>query len=99
MGATYTDDFTQDWRRVEGVFHPPLDLLAACVEKIWAEGAKRVLVIPDWLGSEADSVMIQAKDMLELVAVRRVEFESPVWRKDNTFRGWPEFGLRIYNIR
>ena len=99
VGATYTDAFTQDWRRVEGFFHPSLDLLAVCVEKIRAEGAKGVLVMPDWPGSEADSVMIQAKDIMELVAVRRVEFESPVWREDNTFRGWPEFGLRIYHIR
>ena len=99
VGATYTDAFTQDWRSVEGFFHPPLDQLAACVEKIGAEGAKGVLVLPDWPGSEADSVMIQAKEIVELVAVRRVEFESPLWRIDNTFRGWPEFGLRIYRIK
>ena len=59
---------------MEGFFHPSLDLLAVCVEKIRAEGAKGFLVMPDWPGSEADSVMIQAKDIMELVAVRRVEF-------------------------
>ena len=51
----------EDWRSVEVFFHPPLDQLAACVVKIGAEGAKGVL----------------AKDIVELVAVRRVEFESP----------------------
>ena len=55
--------------------------------------------MPDWPGSEADSVMIQAKDMVELLAVRQVEFESPTWRGDGTFRGWPEFGLRVYRIK
>ena len=99
VGATFTDAFTQDWRRVEGFFHPPLDQLAACVEKIGAEGAKGVLVLPDWPGSESDSIMIQAKDIVELVAVRRVEFESPGWRIDNTFRGWTDFGLRLYKIK
>ena len=99
VGATFTDAFPQDWRRFEGFFHPPLDLLAACVEKIRTGGAKGVLVMPDWPGSEADSVMIQARDLVGLVAVRRVEFESPVWREDSTFRGWTEFGLRIYRIR
>ena len=99
VGATFTDAFTQDWRRMEGFFHPPLDQLAACVEKIGAEGAKGVLVLPDWPGSESDSIMIQAKDIVELVAVRRVEFESPGWRIDNTFRGWTDFGLRLYKIK
>ena len=99
VGATWTDAFTQEWGLGEGFFHPPLDQLAKCLEKISMEGARGVLVMPDWPGSEADSVMIQAKDMVELLAVRQVEFESPTWRGDGTFRGWPEFGLRVYRIK
>ena len=99
VGATWTDAFTQEWGSVEGFFHPPLDQLARCLEKISMEGARGVLVVPDWPGSEADSIMIQARDRVELLAVRHVEFESPTWRTDNTFRGWPEFGLRVYKIK
>ena len=99
VGATWTDAFTQEWGSVEGFFHPPLDQLARCMEKIGTEGAKGVLVVPDWPGSEADSIMIQARDLVELVAVRHVEFESPPWRKDGTFRGWADFGLRVYRIK
>jgi hypothetical protein len=25
-----------------------------------------------------------------------VAFESPEWREDNTFRGMPSFGIRVY---
>ena len=55
--------------------------------------------MPDWPGSEADSLMIQARDRVELLGVRYVEFESPTWREDNTFRGWAQFGLRVYGLK
>ena len=50
-------------------------------------GARGVLVVPDWPGCEADSMMRQAREIMELVGVRRLIFESPSLRKDNTFRG------------
>ena len=56
-------------------------------------------MVPDWRGLETDSVMNQASNVVELMADRIVEFESPLWRGDNTFRGWPKFGLRVYRIR
>ena len=62
------------------------------------ERPRGVLLVPDWPGSEADSLMIQARDMVELLGVRYVEFESPTWREDNTFRGWAQFGLRVYGL-
>ena len=43
-------------------------------------------------------MMRQAREFMELVGVRKLSFESPSWRKDNTFRGVPEFGIRIYRI-
>ena len=42
--------------------------------------------------------MRQAEGMVVLKGVR-VIFESPEWRKDNTFRGMPSFGLRVYKIK
>ena len=55
-------------------------------------------MVPDWPGSEADSVMRQAGEFMELIGVRRLAFESPSWRKDDTFRGRPEFGMRVYRV-
>ena len=98
VGAAWTDAFTQDWGDYVGFFHPPLDQLAACLEKISVERPRGVLLVPDWPGSEADSLMIQARDRVELLGVRYVEFESPTWREDNTFRGWAQFGLRVYGL-
>ena len=99
VGCEWTDAFSQSWEEDEGFFHPPLDLLASVMEKIEKYGARGILVVPDWPGSEADSIMIQAGNMVELLGVRKVEFESPPWREDNTFRGWPHFGMRVYRIK
>ena len=57
------------------------------VEKRVKFGARGVLLVPDWPSSEADSMMRQAREFMELVGVRRLIFESPSLRKDNTFRG------------
>jgi hypothetical protein len=35
---------------------------------------------------------------VELKEIRRVSFESPVWKKDDTFRGIPAFGMRVYEL-
>jgi hypothetical protein len=56
-------------------------------------------LLPDWPGSEADSVMRQAGEFMELIGVRRLAFESPSWRKDDTFRGRPEFVFRIRSLK
>ena len=69
------------------------------MEKIEKYGARGILVVHDWPGSEADSIMIEAGNMVELLGVRKVEFESPPWREDNTFRGWPHFRMRVYRIK
>ena len=73
--------------------------LARVMEKVEKYGARGVIVMPDWPGSEADSIMRQAGEMVVLKGVREVIFESPEWRKDNTFRGMPSFGMRVYEIK
>ena len=45
-----------------------------------------------------DSFMIQASGGVELKGIRKVRFESPDWKKDDTVRGTPAFGLRIYEL-
>ena len=69
------------------------------LEKVEKYGARGVMVVPDWPGSEVDSLMQQASKVVELMAVRSMEFASPFWREDNTFRGWSNFGMRVYRIR
>ena len=89
VGSEATDAFSQDWNEKEGFFHPPLDMLAKVMEKVQQCGARGVVVVPDWSGSEIDSVMIQANSLVQLLGIRMVEFESPVWMESPTFRGWP----------
>ena len=43
--------------------------------------------------------MCQATNVVELMGVRKVEFENPLWKDDDTLRGWAKFGLRVYTIR
>ena len=40
------------------------------MEKMVQFGARGVLLVPDWLGGEADRVMRQAMEFRELVGVR-----------------------------
>ena len=98
MGNEYTDAFSQVWNEDVGFFHPPLSELARVMEKVERDGARGVIVVPDWPGSEVDSIMIQASRGVELKGIRRVSFESPEWKKGDTFRGTPAFGLRIYEL-
>ena len=73
--------------------------MARLMEKVEKYGARGVIVMPDWTGGEADSIMRQTEGMVVLKVVREVIFESPEWRKDNTFRRMPSFGLRVYEIK
>ena len=98
VGNEYTDAFSQVWNEDVGFFHPPLHDLARVMEKVKRDGARGVVVVPDWPGSEVDSIMIQVGVGVELKEIRRVSFESPVWKKDDTFRGTPAFGMRIYEL-
>ena len=98
-GIEATDAFSQDWCEEEGFFHPPWDLLDKVMEKVEQFGSRGVVVVPDWPGSETDSVMMQASNLVQLLGIRMVEFESPVWMESPTFRGWPGFGLRVYRIK
>ena len=50
-------------------------------------------MVPDWPGSETDSIMIQAGGMVELMGVRGVVFESPEWRTGDKFCGVSTFGM------
>ena len=99
VGSEVTDAFSQDWNEEEGFFHPPLGLLAKVMEKVEQCGARGVVVVPDWPGSETDSVMMQSSNVVQLLGIRMVEFESPVWMESSTFQAWPGFGLRVYRIK
>ena len=98
IGSEATDAFAQDWGVEEGFFHPPIDQLARVLEKAEKYGARGILVVPDWPGSEVDSLMREAAGKVELLGVRHLEMESPSWRQDDTFRGWTEFGMRVYRL-
>ena len=98
-GSEATDAFSQDWCEEEGFFHPPWDLLDKVMEKVEQFGSRGVVVVPDWPGSETDSGMMQATNLVQLLGIRMVEFESPVWMESLTFRGWPGFGLRVYRSK
>ena len=63
------------------------------------EGARGAILVPDWPGSEADSIMIQASYLVELMGVREFSFESPEWRKEDTFCGIPVSKMRLYRIK
>ena len=82
LGASWTDAFCHDWSKEVGFFHPPLDQLARVMDHIGSYGAMGVVVLPDWPGSEKDSIMRQAGNLVETMGVRQVEFESPAWRQD-----------------
>ena len=96
IGTEIIDAFSQDWGLQVGFFHPPLSEMARVMEKIESDRARGVVIVPDWPGSEVDSIMMQAKEMVELLDIRQMVFESPEWREDNTFRGLSGFGIRIY---
>ena len=98
VGSKATDAFSQGWREEVGFFHPPLSELARVMEKVEKDGARGVIVVPDWPGSEVDSIMLQARGLVELIGIRKLSFESPVWKKDDTFKGTPAFGMRVYDI-
>ena len=99
IGGEAPDAFSQKWDQDAGYFHPPLPDLARVLEKVETEGARGAILVPDWPGSETDSIMIQAGGMVELMGVRGVVFESPEWRTDDKFRGVSAFGMRIYRIK
>ena len=96
IGTDIIDAFSQDWGLQVGFFHPPISEVARVMEKIESDEAKGVVIVPDWPGSELDSVMMQAKEIVELLDIRQLIFESPEWREDATFRGLSGFGIRIY---
>ena len=93
IGGGAPDAFSQRWDQDAGYFHPPLPELARVLEKVETEGARGAILVPDWPGSETDSIMIQAGGMVELMGVRGVVFESPEWRTDDKFRGVSTFGM------
>ena len=99
LKAELTDAFCHDWEEEESFFHPPVEDLARVLEKIEKDGARGVVMVPDWPGSEVDCLIQQARKVVQLEAVMELEFESPLWREDNTFRGWPNFAMKIFRIR
>ena len=75
----HTDAFCQDWEEEEGFFHPPKEDLARVLEKMEKYGARGVLVVPDWPGSEVDCLMQQTHPDL------RTKDDKPVRYTDTLF--------------
>ena len=73
--------------------------LARVLEKMENDGAKGVLVVPDWPGSQVDCLMKQAGRLVQWERAMELEYESPPWMESNTFRGWPSFKMNIFRIK
>ena len=100
LDATLTDAFCHDWNVEEGFVQPPVGDVARVLEKNESVGARGVLVVPDWPGSEVDCLMKQANKVVQLETVMELEYESPPpWMGSNTCRGWPSFRMKIFRIR
>ena len=99
LNSSLTDAFCQDWSQEVGFFQPPVGDLARVLEKMETDGAKGVLVVPDWPGSQVDCLMKQAGRLVKCESAMELEYESPLWMESNTFSGWPSFKMSIFRIK
>ena len=87
VGSEHTNAFCQGWSEDVRFFHPPLFELARVMEKAKKDVARGAIVVPDCPMLKVDSIMIQIGVGVELKRTSRVSSESPLWTKDDTFRG------------
>ena len=66
VGSKHTDDFSQDWSEDVWFFHSPLFELGRVMGKAKKDVARGSIVVPDWPGSEVDSIRIQIGVGVEL---------------------------------
>ena len=90
-----SDAFAQDWSVGFGFFHPPVGIIVKVLDKAREDGARGVLVVPDWPGSMM-AREVEFCGQLRLVARWRPVFECPFWFENSTFRGVPKFDMLAY---
>ena len=90
-----SDAFSQDWNKGFGYFHPPVGLVPRVLGKAGEDGARGVLVVPDWPGSMM-AREVKFCERLRLIARWRPVFECPFWFENSTFRGVPKFDVLAY---
>ena len=56
---------------------PAVGRCARFYTRFGMEEAREAILVPDWPGSEVDSIMIQARGVVELMGIRKVSFKSP----------------------
>jgi hypothetical protein len=78
-GNEYTDAFSQDWNEDVGFFHPPLSDLARVMEKVKRDGARGVVVVPDWPGSEVAATYAVMYQALEGAKERLGLYRNLTW--------------------
>ena len=66
VGSKHTDAFSQDWSEDVWFFHSPLFELGRVMGKAKKDVARGFIVVPDWPGSEVDSIRIQIGVGVEL---------------------------------
>ena len=94
-----SDAFSQDWGRGFGYFHPPVALVARVLSKAKEDKARGLLLVPDWPGS---MMLTELRSYSPHHVVARGSFrpyfECPVWFENNTFRGWPQFDMLVFEL-
>ena len=94
-----SDAFSQDWGRGFGYFHPPVALVARVLAKAKEDKARGLLLVPDWPGSMMlTELRSYSRHHVVARGSFRPYFECPVWFENNTFRGWPQFDLLVYEL-
>ena len=74
VGSEFTDAFSQEWTEDEGFFLFSVSELARVMEKVERYEARGVIVMLDWQGREAGSIMRQAGGMVVFKGAREVIF-------------------------
>ena len=92
------DAFSVSWRTGCGYFHPPVGLVWRVIRKAEREGARGVLVVPDWPESGFLAVL---GDRVRSGKVRLMERWRPCLEcapeiQSNTFRGVTKFLMSVY---
>ena len=93
-----SDAFSSDWGEGFGYFHPPVALVPRVLDKAEQDGARGILLVPDWKGSVSQVVMDKHSKRIKLREKFRPFFECPDWFENDTFKGWPKFEMSIYEF-
>ena len=92
-----SDAFGQDWGEGFGYFHPPVGLVPRVLEKAREEGARGILLVPDWPGSMM-LLEVRLSRKLRARGSLRPVFECLVWFENSTFWGVPKFDMLVFEM-